>query len=258
MKKLYVLISIMMMSTSLLKAQILVENHFDGYIGTPATVEPGWTYSWNSDTTQTTLSYYTTNGCGISCPAYKFGLDSVYVTSPMFNNADTLRFMLKGNGTQVVENTLEVYSSPDGSIWNMEASFDTISAAATTIQVPLPSTAHYVGFLFRKPTLGYNAGVDDIYIYAGAFPVDVKTVDKFTASFRPNPVMSKMTIDFGTTLPSATVTVINIIGKQVMNQTMHLPASSYVMNLSSLDEGVYFVRVQSGKELITKRIVVKH
>lgn len=259
MKKLYFLVVLIVAFAKPLTAQTLVENHFDGYLGTPSTVPAGWYISWNADTSQPTLSYYTTAGnCGLTCPSYKFGIDSAYIVSPPFVNADTIRFLLKGNGTAVVENTLEIYTSSDSANWTLTASIDSISASATTMSVAIPTTATHVALLFDKPTLGYNAGIDDIYIHRGAFVTNVKSNDKLSASFRPNPVSSKVTFDFGSVLPSATISIVNILGKEVMTSVMNQAAASYSMNLSALEEGIYFVRIQSKSQTLTKRLVVKH
>ena len=256
----YLLIAFMMLFFRIpLTAQILIENHFDNYIGTAASTPEGWYLSWHMDSTQSALSFYPSPAnSGNAAPSYKFGMDSVYIISPAFSNADTLRFYLKGNGSPAVENTLDIYSSADSINWSPVTSLDSSLPSAVIVSVPIPVTASHVAFVYRKHVLGYNAGIDDIYIHRGAFATKMKTNEKLIASFRPNPVNTKVTFDFAAVLPGAEIHILNILGNEVFSAKMVQPASSYSMNLSSLDEGIYFVKVTAFNQTITKRMVVKH
>src|SRR4051812_9634711 len=104
------------------KAQVLTFADFDTYDGTTPTIPAGYYISWNN-----TSSFYTgaSNSCGVACNAYKFGVDSATIITPSFSLADSVRFMMKGNGTYH-PNKFKVYGSPDSINWVLIHSYDSI------------------------------------------------------------------------------------------------------------------------------------
>ncbi|REJ82883.1 MAG: T9SS C-terminal target domain-containing protein [Bacteroidetes bacterium] len=255
MKRLFTLIvfcSFSLVSTS----QILVHNDFTGYNGLSSTIAPGWFYSWN-DTAATSRSYYTSAGsCGISCPAYKFGINGAYVITPSFSNADSLRFYMKGNGS-FQPNKFHIYAGPDTMTWTLLRTFDSIPLASQIVTLPIGSAYNYIKFQYQKDSLGYNVGIDDVSIFSGIF-TNLNPVRKFTASIFPNPTSGMLNIETGTFQPkSLSVSVSNVLGREVKNLQMNIPSAYYQVNLSDLDAGVYMVHVKSEFGEFTQRIVIR-
>lgn len=247
-------------------SQILIEEHFDTYMNTPPTpptVPAGWFISWNNaDTAVAALSYYystspTYQFCGMSCPTYKFGIDSAYAITPMFTGADSVRFYMKGNGTQK-PNHFQIYGGPDTSTWNLIRSFDTIATTASVVTLPVPLGSHFLKFIYLKDSSGYNVGFDDVYIFTGPFPAGIADVSKTQLSLFPNPSRGLVTFDFNGTHPkNATLTFNNVLGTQVRKISLQGSETKYQVDLSEFQDGVYFVKIKTDLGESTQRIVLK-
>src|SRR6185436_2403244 len=98
MRKLFTVILLFIALGSNAQSVVLLLNDFNGYLGTTATVAPGWYYSWNDTSTK---SFYTSAGnYGFTAPSYKFGRDSTTIITPrIMGSPDTLVFWMKGNGS---------------------------------------------------------------------------------------------------------------------------------------------------------------
>jgi hypothetical protein len=240
------------------KGQILISNNFDGYNGLLSTVAPGWYYSFN-DSAAATRSYYSSAGtCGVTCPAYKFGHDTVTVITPSFVNADSIQFYLKGNGTSHVENHLTIYESVDSVNWIQTYDIDSISASATTYTLLLGIYTTNVKFVYYKDSLGYNVGLDDIYIFRGPLSIGINEISKNAVSVYPNPSSGLININVGNaTLENATVTVTNILGKVTNTFSYNKLFGRNTIDLSSLEQGIYMVRVKSSDTDTLQRILIK-
>src|ERR1700679_1451661 len=83
---------------------ILIQEDFTSYMGTAATVPAGWNFSYNND--YTSLAYTGTSGPN----AYKFGIDSATITTPVFANADTVRFWMRGASVDTVSRLIILYT----------------------------------------------------------------------------------------------------------------------------------------------------
>ncbi|PTM05721.1 MAG: hypothetical protein DA407_12130, partial [Bacteroidetes bacterium] len=86
----------------------------------------------------------------------------------------------------------------------------------------------------------------------------LSTIDFNTKSFSvyPNPsntgsvnVVSSSTSNFG----QINVAVYDVLGKQVINKAM----TSEKLNVSSLNAGVYIMKITQGKAISTKKLVIK-
>jgi hypothetical protein len=238
-------------------AQVLLSNNFDSYNGLPATIAPGWYYSFN-DSSAANRSFYNTAGfCGVSCNSYKFGHDTVTIITPAFSNADSVQFYLKGNGQQHVENNFTVLESPDSSNWTVVADIDSIPASATTYTLPLNSTTTHLMFVYHKDSLGYNVGLDDIFIFQGSL-IGIEEASKSGVSVFPNPTSGPVNIlAKNITLRNVTVTVTNILGRQVGNYTFAQLSGKTTLDLNGLEEGVYMVRVKSDKADVLQRVLIR-
>ena len=258
MKKIILLFLLSGLQPGLLSAQttIILSNGFDNYNGLPATVAPGWYYSYN-DTASVTKSFYNTSGYfGLTSPAYKFGFDSVTVISPAFSNADSLAFWMKGNGTVKDSNTFEVYTSPDSLVWNLLISMDSISPTAANLSLPVPSTATHLKFFYRKYVSGYNVGLDDIFVLRNGVgitenhPGDAVTV-------YPSPTHGEITVSMKDA-SRAEVTLYDLLGNRVSGIIPAVRNNQYIMlNLGGHRPGFYFLRIKTGKGVYTRRITLE-
>ncbi len=80
----------------------------------------------------------------------------------------------------------------------------------------------------------------------------------FEAKIYPNPAKNKLTIETDLLNEKAQVSIINILGATVINQTMPRGTQSATIDLLNLNAGVYFVKIQTetGKQLV-KRLVIE-
>lgn len=80
-------------------------------------------------------------------------------------------------------------------------------------------------------------------------------------SVYPNPATDKLNLNFFIT-ENATITanVIDMIGKTVMNQnfTAQEGFNQSALDISSLNNGIYFLRIQQNDQIVVKKFVVKH
>lgn len=256
MKKM-LLFTAALLSAVISNAQILISNHFDGYNGLPSTVEPGWYYSWN-DSSSSSRSYYTsTSSCGMTCPSYKFGLDSVTIITPSFSGADSVRFYFKGNGSAHDSNTFSVFGSADSVSWTLIAGLDSISLSATTIVLPVGASYSYLKFYYTKVTPGLNVGFDDVYIYHGAWD-GVGEIPKNPVSIFPNPAKGEANIQLnGNVLINATVTIMNLVGREMITFHEDVMDGNYKLNIRSLTSGIYFVKIKSDRSELIQRLIVE-
>ncbi|MCC7231917.1 MAG: T9SS type A sorting domain-containing protein [Bacteroidia bacterium] len=253
MKKFFTLVLITVLASPAI-AQVLVQTDFSTYNGLPSSVPFGWYISWN-DTSSSLKSYYTSN-CGASCPAYKFGVDGAYVISPFFSGADSVRFYLKGNGNWK-PNKFIVYGGTDTVNWTQIGIFDSIPLSSQYPVVYVGGGYNYLKFYYQKDSLGYNAGFDDVTVFAGTFS-GISQVQKFTASIFPNPGNGLFAIETGVLKPkSLHVTVSNIIGMIIREGDITPTAGKYLLDLRDQVSGIYFLRLHSEYGDVTQRLLIR-
>lgn len=157
-----VILSIIEGSVSSFSQIIVAGTGFDNYANTSGTAPAGWYMSWHSASPAS--SYTTAANSGVAIPSYKFGLDSVTVITPVFQNADTLSFMCRGNGVPFGDtNELHIYHSTDSISWNIFVNRDSLPATKTTLKYGLPAASGWLKFVYRKLGNG-NLAFDDVNI----------------------------------------------------------------------------------------------
>ncbi|WBX74325.1 T9SS type A sorting domain-containing protein [Tenacibaculum pacificus] len=85
-----------------------------------------------------------------------------------------------------------------------------------------------------------------------------KSIDKLVAS--PNPFVNNTTIFVNSTSKQAVIlTVRNILGKTVYSKQVDVinGRNSILFNRNDLKSGMYIYAIQSNKEIISKRFVIK-
>jgi len=229
---------------------------------TTAGVQTGRTYVWNTGPTTNTLVVSTpgtytvtvTNNRGCTATA------SASVTYPGVSN--TVNFTLPTNGTKPYlcqnENYTFTNTSSNKTGWNSLWTF------------PGGSTSNLADAVFAFTTLGNNVPVSLSMDSAGCvFTSPTKTVnvrnctdisdlafDKSVA-ITPNPSNGNITLEMNATSSNVNITVFNILGAEVKNFTEDANGAFVKnYNLSDLANGAYIVRVKSGKQIATKRLVI--
>ncbi|MFA6401876.1 MAG: T9SS type A sorting domain-containing protein [Salinivirgaceae bacterium] len=79
----------------------------------------------------------------------------------------------------------------------------------------------------------------------------VSIESELAVSIYPNPASEKVTIE---NAENATVTIYNIIGKEVFRSISNSP--EYTVNLNQLSKGTYLVSIQKGNQQVTKKLSV--
>lgn len=84
------------------------------------------------------------------------------------------------------------------------------------------------------------------------------TEQTFEAKIYPNPAKNKLTVETDLLNEKAQVSIINILGATVINQAMARGTQTATIELTNLNAGVYFVKIQTetGKQLV-KRLVIE-
>ncbi|MEP7263894.1 MAG: T9SS type A sorting domain-containing protein [Bacteroidota bacterium] len=258
MKKIYlsIILSVFVSCISFAQTVLFVDN-FTTYDSLSGANYNGWNLTYTGFT-----SYYTsTQSSGLSGPnSYKFGRDSATAITPMFSaSADSIHFWMKGNsssGGTMAQSTFYIYESSDGTNWS----------PLTTLAPPITLVGGYVHFGLSPGTVRVkffydkdtgNVAFDDFSVTSSTVGVSEVNLDKKVKLY-PTPTSNKLNIDFGGMVNNANFTLINVIGKEVFQTTMTEPADSYVLNIGGFSEGIYFLKIKSNEQSLTKRIIIKH
>jgi len=89
-----------------------------------------------------------------------------------------------------------------------------------------------------------------------ALELSIKTAVKKSFMVYPNPNNGRFTIELKSFEGSSAVCVYNALGKRVY-QTVGTDDSRHEITLPEISRGIYLVKVMNGKELLTKRIIVR-
>lgn len=259
MKKLYTLISICVLMSSVAFSQttVLCED-FTTYDSTTAAADyHGWYFSYHA---QFSL-YTTTSSSGIAPNSYKFGVDSATVITPNLGSADHFNFWMKGNastGGSLANGKFYIYESTDSTNFTLLEMVSPIPAFVEMIkEFPLSAGAKWVKFFYDKDS--GNVAFDDFCATIGAVGVGIKENSASTnISVFPNPSKGLTTINFNGARPNNTmITVNNVLGAQIKQATIKGSEANYQFDLSAFPDGVYFVKVKSDAGETTHRIVLR-
>lgn len=73
----------------------------------------------------------------------------------------------------------------------------------------------------------------------------------------PNPASEQLNISLPASSDSFRISVINVLGSVVYNETVASSTKETSLKMSDKPRGVYFLTVQSGKEKVTKKIIIE-
>ena len=108
--------------------------------------------------------------------------------------------------------------------------------------------ADFGGQIYQQFTVGLTSGVDDYIL-----------TENTTLNVYPNPTDGHVFIDINmTSKENGAVVIYDVLGKSVFNyEFKNLTAESIEADLSHLQSGVYFVTFKSGKDVITKKLMIR-
>ena len=258
MKKIFTLLSLLIAISFQSKAQTEVFcETFTNYDSTTASANyNGWTLTYFSQ-----FSYYTSVGSsGISGPnSYKFGVDSATAISPNIAGADHINFYMKGNaatGHTLANGAFYIYETSDGTNYTLIDMISPITPFISEVkQYALSPGTTNVKFFYDKDS--GNVAFDDFCATIGG--VGINEVRQTAAlTVYPNPTKGITSIDLiNLHSKNASITVSNVLGKEVKKINLKGTETNYQFDLSELQNGVYFIKLKSDSGIKTQRIVLR-
>lgn len=162
--------------------------------------------------------------------------------SPLDKRADIMAVNISGQGTTI--STQEFISDADSNevgFHNFKVGNDGIPRAHFFI-IPYGTSSKTLYYTQRSPL---SLGMDVNFLPSSS------TLFAF-----PNPFSATSTLQVNRVLSSATLTVFNLYGQEVL-QLKQLSGSTIVINRENLPEGLYFIQLKQDQELLgTAKIVI--
>jgi len=254
-KKTLFLISLCCLVGLSIKSQtVTLTQGFDTYDGTQGSVS-GWYFSWNSTSSP---SYYTTNGnVGLSAPSYKFGINQDTVITPSFVASNLVSFWCKGEGsTFSTFDTLTILWSTDSITWNVLSYQTNLPTTGTTLTFPVDLSARNLMFIFTK-YVG-NLAFDDMQI-SNSSTSGIKEYPDQSESINiyPNPSTGKIFISNNLSKKAENIMVTDLLRNVIINlPEQTLLQGNNELDLTSLQNGIYLLKVQTGNTSEIKKIVI--
>lgn len=233
---------------------VVLQNDFNTYVGTTATVQAGWYYSWNAGSS-TAGSYYTsTTYSGAAPNAYKFGQNNDTIITPSFIPADTLSFWCKGSSTINDTNALSIYQSADSSTWVLLVSIDSLPKSGTTFKFGLGATTKFLKFTYTK--ISGNLAFDDVMVTSNATGIADNGKENNDVIIYPNPSLDgKFTVQSSES-GIQNIDVYNIMGEKIYSSSLNFKLRT--LNLSEAGSGIYFYKLKSLNQIIsTGKLVIQ-
>ncbi|MBP6333833.1 MAG: T9SS type A sorting domain-containing protein [Bacteroidia bacterium] len=262
MKKIFTLVALFfaLNTGSYAQVPILCEN-FNTYDSLVSSIDwHGWYISYN-----TSFSYYTsTQSSGPSGPnSYKFGVDSATVITPNISGALSIEFWMKGNfGTPPGPDPLSmfyVYESPDSVNWTLISTLQPSTLTGSTGHpqaINVSSGTQYVKFFYDKSS--GNVAFDDFCAYDTPVGIFGMPKNDLAVSVYPNPSNGMFNIKTSTFQSKGlSVSVSNVLGKEVKQIALNNSAALYQVNLNELENGIYMLRIRSEFGESTQRVIIK-
>lgn len=212
----------------------------------------GWTISFFGST-----SYYTsTTSSGVTGPnSYKFGVNGATAITPDISGADHINFWMKGNpGTSGMgASAFYIYESPDGTNYTLIDSVSPVPTVAAFKQYALSAGTSNVKFTYFKE-FG-NVAFDDFCATIGLVD-NIEVVKNSIFAAYPNPSRGIINLNL-TTNKNAIVTISNMIGMEVRRFAVRSTEPTSVIDLTELQDGIYFVKAKTDNGEQTERLVIR-
>ncbi len=120
----------------------------------------------------------------------------------------------------------------------------------------------YVAIDFLDATTGWAGGfafnplTDGIYKWAGGTVGISEAVDNGSINAYPNPSGNVVNLETSKSFKyNVSLTIMDVLGNVISEQNFARWSNPTTINVSNLAQGVYFVRIASGNEVMVKRIV---
>lgn len=188
------LLALLFLPSSVFFAQTgsLISEDFTNYNGTSATTPFGWYFNSHGNYTSTTYT-------GATGPnAYRFGINQAEIISPAFSNADSVRFWIKGAGTDSLSYLL-VEETTDSITWTIIDTIKPVPLSATVVHFPVAPQSIHLKFRYYK-SVG-NLSFDDLEIFStpdnpsGRITVYFNTPVDTTVGFPPHAKYLSQSLD---------------------------------------------------------------
>ncbi|MEI6816957.1 MAG: T9SS type A sorting domain-containing protein [Bacteroidota bacterium] len=235
---------------------ITMTQGFDSYDGSLPSVPAGWRIVWNS--TSSPSYYASTNNYGASAPSYKFGVDADSIITGSFTTSDTLSFWIKGQGATFSDaDTLTILWTADSITWHVLAYLDSLPIVGTNMQFPVDPSAVRLLFIFTK--YYGNLAIDDIILTHDTSTGIIEKATPADITLFPNPSNGNFVLNNpNTAIRNFKITVTDILGNEVINPfDMPIHQSQNPIQLSSLKDGIYFLRILEGTESTVKKVAIR-
>lgn len=120
----------------------------------------------------------------------------------------------------------------------------------------LPVFVHTIGVLAPQgggtPLFDFSLVMS---IEEPSIPVGLDEIEFVAGNIYPNPAENRLNIDLFSTDAQADLSIVDAMGRIVMNQSLNTASNS--IDISSLNKGVYFVKITQDGKLMTRKIVKK-
>ncbi len=103
---------------------------------------------------------------------------------------------------------------------------------------------------------GTSLFLDNIGIYSASDPTLIENIS-LQASIFPNPTQDNITIKLGQTGQNVNVDIFDLQGRVIQKEVINKSQDQIQLSLSSLQSGIYFVRLVSKNGNAVKRIIVQ-
>jgi hypothetical protein len=229
---------------------IILQEDFTSYQANTQTTPAGWMFSYQGNYTTSTFS-------GSSGPnAYKFGgtTTTTINTPPFLPGADSIKFWIKGSGTDSISQLI-IFESTDSLSWDTLTKICPIPTMAAKGKRSFPVAALSTHLRFKYIKSAGNLAFDDFRLIKNS-PTGMQAPNStINFSVYPNPAVDgRFTIQLGTTKTEAAITVCNVLGEAV--RYILTNEQSEFLDLSGVQRGVYFVNVKQGELFRTRKIVI--
>lgn len=157
-----------------------------------------------------------------------------------------------------------VYVATESNITSLEASpvnfNEVLSGTNTLTSRTLDISAFagetiYVAFRHHNSTGQFSMELDNVEITATTLNINESTLTSFT--IYPNPATNVITISNIEKQPVTSISITDSNGRNVKNELLESFTEAKV-DISELQNGVYFVKIASGEEICLKKIIVNN
>lgn len=133
-----------------------------------------------------------------------------------------------------------------------------IGATMTTysnIAIPASTTQKFIAFKIIATSQHMAASLDNVK-WQSTLSVNDSKLSTFNVY--PNPATDRnITVAFNSTIEKANIAIYNLTGSKVFETETANNADATNLNLSGLSSGIYLLKIQSGNDTATKKLILK-